>query len=133
MGIDWPIPLDRAELSAKDRAQGPLSDVTPIARRTTLVIGAGGQLGQALREVYAGATHVEFAQRADIDLTAGSLAEARPWREYDTIVNAAAYTAVDAAETPEGRAAAWAPTSPASANWPVDRCRAPHHAGSCVQ
>lgn len=108
VGIDWPIPLDRAELSAKDRAQGPLSDVTPIPRRTTLVIGAGGQLGRALREVYAGATHVEFAQRADIDLTAGSLAEARPWREYDTIVNAAAYTAVDAAETPEGRAAAWA-------------------------
>ncbi|BBZ77006.1 dTDP-4-dehydrorhamnose reductase [Mycolicibacterium anyangense] len=108
VGIDWPIPLDRAELSAKDRAQGPLSAVTPIPRRTMLVIGAGGQLGQALRAAYADATHVEFAQRADIDLAAGSLADARPWREYDTIVNAAAYTAVDAAETPEGRAAAWA-------------------------
>jgi dTDP-4-dehydrorhamnose 3,5-epimerase len=51
---------------------------------------------------------VEFAERNDIDLTSGSLVEARRWRDYDTIVNAAAYTAVDAAETPEGRAAAWA-------------------------
>ncbi|WP_059017436.1 bifunctional dTDP-4-dehydrorhamnose 3,5-epimerase family protein/NAD(P)-dependent oxidoreductase [Mycobacterium sp. M26] len=108
VGIDWPIPLEQAELSEKDRAQGPLSEVTPIPRPKTLVIGAGGQLGQALRAAYGDAPHVEFAQRADIDLASGSLADARPWREYDTIINAAAYTAVDTAETPEGRAAAWA-------------------------
>ncbi|WP_328359328.1 bifunctional dTDP-4-dehydrorhamnose 3,5-epimerase family protein/NAD(P)-dependent oxidoreductase [Mycobacterium sp. NBC_00419] len=108
LGIEWPIPLDRAELSAKDLAQGPLSDVTPIPRRKVLVLGAGGQLGQALRVAYAGAPYVEFAERADIDLASGSLETARPWREYDTIINAAAYTAVDTAETPQGRAAAWA-------------------------
>lgn len=108
VGIDWPIPLDRAELSAKDRAQGPLSEVAPVPRRKTLVLGAGGQLGHALRVAYAGAPYVEFAERADIDLASGSPETARPWREYDTIVNAAAYTAVDTAETPEGRAAAWA-------------------------
>ncbi|AQT79160.1 dTDP-4-dehydrorhamnose reductase [Mycolicibacterium litorale] len=108
IAIDWPIPLDTAELSAKDRAQGPLSDVIPIRPRKTLVIGAGGQLGRALRAEYEGVAHIEFADRAEFDLAAGDLGGARPWREYDTIVNAAAYTAVDTAETAEGRAAAWA-------------------------
>jgi dTDP-4-dehydrorhamnose reductase/dTDP-4-dehydrorhamnose 3,5-epimerase len=108
VAIDWPIPLERAELSAKDRAQGSLAEVKPVAPRKTLVLGAGGQLGQALRAAYADAPHVEFAERADIDLAAGDLGSARPWRTYDTIINAAAYTAVDAAETAEGRVAAWA-------------------------
>ncbi|WP_445166443.1 sugar nucleotide-binding protein [Mycolicibacterium sp. Dal123E01] len=108
IAVDWPIPLDQAELSAKDRAQGSLSDVVPIPPRKILVIGAGGQLGRALRAEYEGRAHVEFAQRADLDLTAGDLGSALPWGQYDTIINAAAYTAVDAAETPEGRVAAWA-------------------------
>lgn len=108
VGIDWPIPLERAELSAKDLAQGPLSEVTPIPRRKTLVVGSGGQLGHALRDAYAGLPYVEFTDYPDFDLSSDSIASARPWRDYDTIVNAAAYTAVDAAETPVGRASAWA-------------------------
>ncbi|MCV7056688.1 sugar nucleotide-binding protein [Mycolicibacterium gilvum] len=107
LGIDWPIPLDRAEMSEKDRAQPPLSEVTPVPAPKTLVLGADGQLGRALRAAYADAPHVEFATRADIDLCAADLGSARRWQDYDTIVNAAAYTAVDAAETAEGRTAAW--------------------------
>ncbi|PRC53477.1 dTDP-4-dehydrorhamnose reductase, partial [Mycobacterium sp. ITM-2017-0098] len=84
--------------SAKDRAQGSLSEVIPVARRKTLVLGAGGQLGHALREAYGDAPHVEFVDLPGFDLTAGGLDTARRWRDYDTIVNAAAYTAVDAAE-----------------------------------
>jgi dTDP-4-dehydrorhamnose 3,5-epimerase len=108
IAVDWPIPLDQAELSAKDRAQGPLSEVVPIKPLKILVIGAGGQLGRALRAEYTGAAHAEFADRADLDLNSGDLDSARSWREYDAIINAAAYTAVDAAETAEGRVAAWA-------------------------
>lgn len=108
LGISWPIPLKRAELSAKDRAQPMLADVTPVPPRKTLVIGASGQLGQALRTTYADAAHVEFASRDDLDLTSGSVESSRPWRDYDTIINASSYTAVDAAETPDGRTAAWA-------------------------
>lgn len=108
VAIDWPIPLDRAELSAKDRLHPRLAEVKPIPPRKTLVLGAGGQLGMALREAYAGTPGVEFAERADVDLTATGIESARRWREYETIINAAAYTGVDAAETPEGRAAAWA-------------------------
>jgi dTDP-4-dehydrorhamnose 3,5-epimerase-like enzyme len=106
--INWPIPLERAELSAKDRAHPRVAEVTPISPRRTLVLGAGGQLGRALREIYANTTHVEFAERAQLDLTAADFGSARRWRDYDTIINAAAYTAVDAAETGDGRAEAWA-------------------------
>ena len=108
VAIDWPIPLEQAELSVKDRAQGPLSAVVPVQPRKTLVIGAGGQLGRALQAAYDGFSHVEFVDLPDFDLTAADLDSARTWREYDTIINAAAYTAVDAAETTDGRAAAWA-------------------------
>lgn len=106
--IAWPIPLDRAELSDKDRAHPRLSDVVPVQPRKTLILGAGGQLGRALREVYGAASHVEFADQAEFDLTAGDLDSVRRWRDYDTIINAAAYTAVDAAETAGGRVEAWA-------------------------
>lgn len=108
VAIDWPIPLERAELSEKDRASPRLANVKPIPPRKTLVLGAGGQLGRALRDEFTGVAEVEFAERADIDLTVAGIESARRWREYETIVNAAAYTGVDAAETPEGRAAAWA-------------------------
>ncbi|WEG07906.1 bifunctional dTDP-4-dehydrorhamnose 3,5-epimerase family protein/NAD(P)-dependent oxidoreductase [Microbacterium horticulturae] len=106
--IAWPIPLEQAELSAKDAAHPRLADVTPVPPRKTLVVGANGQLGRALREQWQDAAHVEFAARDDLDLTSPDLEAARHWRDYDTIVNAAAYTAVDAAETAEGRRDAWA-------------------------
>lgn len=108
LGISWPYPLERSELSAKDRAHPRLAEVNSIPPRRTLVLGANGQLGHALRKVFADATHVEFAERADVDLSAKNLDRARTWRDYDVIINAAAYTAVDMAETAEGRAEAWA-------------------------
>jgi dTDP-4-dehydrorhamnose reductase len=108
VAIEWPIRLDRAELSDKDRAHPRLADVVPIPTRKTLVIGSGGQLGRALREAYGDAPHVEFADLPELDITATDFESARRWRDYDTIINAAAYTAVDVAETAEGRVAAWA-------------------------
>jgi len=106
--IEWPIPLSEVEISAKDLAHPRLADVTPIPPKKILVIGAGGQLGLALRNAYGDASHIEYATRTDLDLTAPDLATTRRWRDYGTIINAAAYTAVDLAETAEGRADAWA-------------------------
>ena len=40
--IPWPIPLEQAELSAKDRAHPLLADVAPVPPRRTLVVGGGG-------------------------------------------------------------------------------------------
>lgn len=103
--IAWPIPLADVEISPKDLAHPRLADVVPIPPKKTLVVGANGQLGRALRNAYADSADVEFAGREDLDLTT-DLTGARRWRDYSTIVNAAAYTAVDAAET--DRAGAWA-------------------------
>lgn len=106
--IAWPISLSEAEVSEKDLAHPRLADVSPIAPRRTLVIGASGQLGSALREEFDGVENIEWTTRAEIDLGAADLGSARRWRDYDTIINAAAYTAVDRAETTEGRRDAWA-------------------------
>lgn len=114
LGIKWPIALSDAELSEKDRRHPPLADVTPFAADDvalpevdsprTLVIGAGGQLGRALVERLPHATAWDVA---DLDITDQGAVWAVNWSQFDTIINAAAYTAVDAAETLEGRRAAW--------------------------
>lgn len=106
LAIGWPIPLSNAVISDKDRVAPRLIDAEPIAPRKTLVIGTGGQVGRALRETYSDSTYVDFG--SDIDLEAPDLETARPWNEYGAIINAAAYTDVDGAETLEGRTAAWA-------------------------
>ena len=106
--IDWPIPLSDVEISAKDLSHPRLADVTPILPKKTLVVGANGQLGRALREHLGESSRFEYAGREAFDLADPDVAGSRRWRDYDTIINAAAYTAVDLAETPEGRADAWA-------------------------
>ncbi|WP_345801863.1 bifunctional dTDP-4-dehydrorhamnose 3,5-epimerase family protein/NAD(P)-dependent oxidoreductase [Microbacterium sp. AZCO] len=113
--IDWPIPLEQVEISPKDLAHPRLADVTPMGPRKTLVLGANGQLGRALRAELGESPHIEYADRAAIDLLSPDLATARRWRDYGTIINAAAYTAVDTAETEEGRPAAWAANATAPA------------------
>jgi dTDP-4-dehydrorhamnose reductase/dTDP-4-dehydrorhamnose 3,5-epimerase len=106
--ITWPVPLADAELSDKDKAHPRLADVVPMPAKKTLVVGADGQLGRALRELYDGDATVEFAGRAAFDLASEVAFAERNWKNYSTIINAAAYTAVDTAETEEGRTAAWA-------------------------
>jgi dTDP-4-dehydrorhamnose reductase len=103
--IEWPIPLDRVEISAKDKAHPRLADVVPMQPKRTLVLGGNGQLGRALRSRFPDA---EFSTRADFDVTDPAAWTSRRWKDYGVIINAAAYTAVDAAETPEGRRDAWA-------------------------
>nr|WP_154921377.1 bifunctional dTDP-4-dehydrorhamnose 3,5-epimerase family protein/NAD(P)-dependent oxidoreductase [Microbacterium testaceum] len=106
--IEWPIPLAEVEISAKDKNHPRLADVVPMPPRKILVTGANGQLGRALREEFGDHPWIEYATRADLDLTSPDLDAARRWRDYGTIINAAAYTKVDAAETPDGRVEAWA-------------------------
>lgn len=112
--IPWPIPLssDEAEISEKDRANPLLSDVTPMTPKKTLIIGAWGQLGRALAAAFPGAEQVG---RDELDISSTAAVEAWPWHEYDVVLNAAAYTAVDQAETPSGRSAAWAANAVAPA------------------
>jgi len=106
--IEWPIPLENVEISAKDKNHPRLADVVPMPPKKILVTGANGQLGRALRTEFGEHPWIEYATRADLDLTSPELDGARHWRDYGVIINAAAYTKVDTAETPEGRIDAWA-------------------------
>lgn len=105
VAIPWPIPLSEAVISEKDQHNPALDPATAIAPRRTLVVGGGGQLGRALAAAIPGAV---ATTRAELDLTDPASVDAWAWHDYGVVLNAAAYTAVDAAETPEGRVAAWA-------------------------
>jgi|SRR5665213_602528 len=68
------------------------------------IVGANGQLGQALQSKY------PTSQKADLDeldITDKESVFNYDWSNIEIILNAAAYTNVDGAETPEGRTAAW--------------------------
>jgi dTDP-4-dehydrorhamnose 3,5-epimerase len=105
LAIAWPVPPAERAMSERDRTAPVLADVRPVPAPTALVLGADGQLGRALLAAFPGARGVT---RAELDLTDDRQLEAWPWAEHDVVLNAAAYTAVDLAETPDGRRAAWA-------------------------
>lgn len=111
--IPWPIPLDRAVLSDKDRQHPALEMVTPVTPRATLVTGSGGQLGRALRRIFPNA---HFVSHSELDIASAEQLGRVPWSQYDTIINAAAYTRVDDAETPDGRGRAWSTNATGVAN-----------------
>jgi dTDP-4-dehydrorhamnose reductase len=69
-----------------------------------LIIGANGQLGTALREKDPQAVAVDSGE---LDITNAAAVEAFDWSGVEVILNAAAYTNVDGAESAEGRVAAW--------------------------
>jgi dTDP-4-dehydrorhamnose 3,5-epimerase len=120
VGIDWPIPLDECELSERDLHHPLLPEAKRLPARRPLVLGANGQLGRALRQEFPEAA---FADRTALDITSPDLATAFDWSTVDTVINAAAYTKVDAAETPEGRRAAWQINATATARL-AEICRA---------
>ena len=108
--IDWPIDLAQAELSEKDRKHPRLHEITPLTPDPLLIVGASGQLGRELvRQLTAKNIPFEAVDRDRLDLgTPEKWRHAFRWRSYRAVINAAAYTAVDNAETPEGRREAWA-------------------------
>lgn len=69
-----------------------------------VIIGANGQLGKALQKQYPDAKAVDSDQ---LDITDKSAVERFDWNGVEVIINAAAYTNVDGAETSAGRKAAW--------------------------
>ncbi|GAB3757447.1 sugar nucleotide-binding protein [Microlunatus parietis] len=104
LAVAWPIPLSEGELSEADRNHPALAEVRPVPAKRTLIIGAGGQLGRALQALLPDAIALT---RAECDLADPEALEKIDWRSVGAVINAAAYTAVDAAETEEGRRQAW--------------------------
>lgn len=77
------------------------------------IVGANGQLGTALRQKYPKA---KYADIHELDITNKESVDAFDWAGIKIILNAAAYTNVDGAETPEGRVAAWSVNAAAIGN-----------------
>lgn len=119
--IEWPIPLEEATISEKDKNHPNIDGAVVIKSKKILITGANGQLGQALRELY---PHADCVDRTELDISnLDAVENARRWRDYGLIINAAAYTAVDTAETPEGRESAWSANAVAVANLARVACR----------
>lgn len=109
LNIQWPIPLEESERSEADLHHPMLRDAKPMAPRRTMVTGCNGQLGHAIRDYVEehGLEGFEFNDIDTFDFSDPAQYDRFDWSLYGTIINAGAYTAVDKAETPEGRALAW--------------------------
>ncbi len=110
LAIEWPIPLDEATVSEADLNHPMLADVVPMAPKRTLVTGCNGQLGHAVRrlaEERGVAKDFDFCDIDTFDMSDPDAYTQYDWSLYGTVINCGAYTAVDRAETPEGRATAW--------------------------
>lgn len=70
-----------------------------------LIVGSNGQLARALKAQYPNARNTSSSE---LDITDAEAVARFNWNGVKVILNAAAYTNVDGAETPEGKAAAWA-------------------------
>lgn len=115
LGIEWPIAPSEAEISDADRAHPMLADVVPMgpAPKKVVIVGAGGQLGTELRALLPDAVALGSS---DLDLTDPAAIDAFDFGDADVIINAAAHTDVDGAETDEGRRLAWAVNATAVAH-----------------
>ena len=120
LGIAWPIPLSEAEISEADSKHPMLADVVPMAPKRTVIIGAGGQLGLELQRQLPEAVPLP---QEELDLNYPDQVAAYDWASVGTVINAAAYTAVDLAETPQGRIDCWA-TNVTALSRLVEVCRA---------
>ena len=103
VAINWPIPLERARtLGEGPRPPAPggchphsaSQDPRARRRRTARPRAPRRDIRRSRN-----ARRVRRARRASTS-PPRNLRRARRWRDYDTIINAAAYTAVDVAETP---------------------------------
>lgn len=77
------------------------------------IVGANGQLGTALRTKY---PEAKYADVAELDITDQESVQNFNWSGIKIILNAAAYTNVDGAETHEGRVLAWSINADGVAN-----------------
>jgi dTDP-4-dehydrorhamnose 3,5-epimerase/reductase len=75
-----------------------------IDDNSVFIVGANGQLGLALKSQYPGARSADIGE---LDITDKESVEKFNWEGIKIILNAAAFTNVDGAESTEGRVASW--------------------------
>lgn len=84
-----------------------------MTESSIFIIGAKGQLGIALQAKYPGAQSTDINK---LDITDAESVNNFDWSNIKVILNAAAYTNVDGAETADGRITAWNVNAVAVAN-----------------
>jgi dTDP-4-dehydrorhamnose 3,5-epimerase len=94
----WPINLSEAIISEKDKNSKNFSDVQPYKNKKICVIGAGGQLGKALQNIL-NENEADFFDSKSLNISDFENFKNVNWNDYFVIINAAAYTKVDLAET----------------------------------
>lgn len=106
LAIDWPIALTDPSCirSEKDVHHPPLAAIAPLPPAPMLILGAQGQVGQALQAQFPQATALSAAE-CDLTADLAALEAAVDWSQFAVVCNAAAYTLVDAAE--DAVASAW--------------------------
>ena len=104
VAVNWPIPLRAALTSEKDASAPYLKDVEPVVDKDVVVLGAGGQFGRELQAYLPG---VKTYSHAEIDIAQPGTLALLDANTTGAVINAAAFTEVDRAETFEGRAIAW--------------------------
>lgn len=121
VAIDWPVRLDQAIRSEKDLAHPMLDDVIPFvpAKDTArvLVTGANGQLGKELmKQLSESGFEATGVDLPELDISDAEKLAGVDWSSYDVVINAAAWTNVDGAETEDGRRSAWMANAVGPAN-----------------
>jgi dTDP-4-dehydrorhamnose 3,5-epimerase len=93
--------------------QSPITSHQSPNGSSIIIIGSKGQLGRELLKQYPTAQAVDSNE---LDITDKKAVESFDWSGIDVIINAAAYTNVDGAESSEGRVLAWSINADAVAN-----------------
>lgn len=106
LGIEWPLGVHLELVSQKDLGHPNLIDVSPIEipKKHVMVLGGNGQIGMALRKVL---PEGAFYSHSEFDLTSDSDANRIDFSKVSFVINAAAFTNVDAAEDPINISKAW--------------------------
>lgn len=107
LAVDWPIDLREAVLSEADRNHPLLSEAAPVPPKLIAVLGSSGQLGRALAQLADADPRLIMLDRTQVNLEDPDPLAGLDLSGYSHLINAAAMTAVDRAETPEGRVQAW--------------------------
>ncbi|TFH53765.1 NAD(P)-dependent oxidoreductase [Actinomyces viscosus] len=106
-----PLGIEETPLPGNGNADGQ-----PPSRRV-LVTGANGQLGRALMALLPQAGFVPTGvDLPEVDISDTAAMSTWDWSRYDIIINAAAWTNVDGAETAEGRRLSWRANTVGPAN-----------------